>query len=116
MRGIDEWFTGEDESMVAGVGEGTRGGGGPPTRTPCAALLRAPHGERGEEGGERGSAGGGSRSAGRRRSGERRSRTARARAGMARVAASGPVGSDVAVHVGGQRWSEVFWTSSDTLE
>ena len=42
VRGIDEWFTGEDESMVAGVGEGTRGGGGPPTRTPCAALLHAP--------------------------------------------------------------------------
>ena len=34
----------------------------------------------------------------------------------ARVAASGHVGSDVAVHVGGQRWSETFWTSSDTLE
>ena len=26
MRGIDEWFTREDESMVAGVGEGARGG------------------------------------------------------------------------------------------
>ena len=26
MRGIDEWFTGDDESMVAGVGEGARGG------------------------------------------------------------------------------------------
>ena len=75
-----------------------------------------PRGERGEEGGERGSAGGGSRSAGRRCSGEQRSRTARAGAGEARVAASGHVGSDVAVHVGDQRWSEVFWTSSDTLE
>jgi len=42
--------------------------------------------------------------------------TARAGAGKARMAASGHVGSDVAVHVGGQRWSEVFWTSSDTLE
>jgi len=27
-----------------------------------------------------------------------------------------PRGSDVAVHVGGQHWSYVFWTSSDTLE
>ena len=25
VRGIDEWLTGEDESMVAGVGEGARG-------------------------------------------------------------------------------------------
>ena len=30
--------------------------------------------------------------------------------------ASVHVESDVAFHVGGQRWSEVFWTSSDTLE
>ena len=36
--------------------------------------------------------------------------------GEARVATCGHVGSDVAVHVGSQRWSEVFWTSSDTLE
>ena len=79
------------------------------------AGLRAASGER-RGGRGAGSAGGSSRSAGHWRSGERRSRTARARAGMARVAASGPVGSDVAVHVGGQRWSEVFWTSSDTLE
>ena len=27
MQGIDEWLTGEDESTVAGVGEGARGGG-----------------------------------------------------------------------------------------
>ena len=54
--------------------------------------------------------------AGRRHSGERRSRTVRAGAGEARVAAYGPVGSDVAVHVGGQWWSEIFWASSDTLE
>ena len=36
MRGIDEWLTGEDESMVAGVGEGARGG----------ARRRAAHGVR----------------------------------------------------------------------
>ena len=36
--------------------------------------------------------------------------------GEARVATCGHVGSDVAVHVGSQRWSEVFWTSSGTLE
>ena len=34
----------------------------------------------------------------------------------ARAATCGHVGSDVAVHVGNQRWSEVFGTSSDTLE
>ena len=34
----------------------------------------------------------------------------------ARVATCGYVGSDVAVHVGSQCWSKVFWTSSDTLE
>jgi len=26
VRGIDEWLTGEDELMVAGIGEGARGG------------------------------------------------------------------------------------------
>ena len=36
--------------------------------------------------------------------------------GEARVAASGHIGSDVAAHVGNQRWSEAFWISSDTLE
>ena len=35
MRGIDEWFTGEDESMVAGVGEGAQGS--------AAAALRRAH-------------------------------------------------------------------------
>jgi len=40
----------------------------------------------------------------------------RGRASGASVAANGHVGSDVAVHVGSQRWSEAFWTSSDTLE
>ena len=38
------------------------------------------------------------------------------RATGASMAANGHVGSDVAVHVGSQRWSEAFWTSSDTLE
>ena len=32
------------------------------------------------------------------------------------VATCGHVGSDVVVHIGSQYWSEVFWTSSDTLE
>ena len=36
MRGIDEWLTGEDESMLAGVREGARGG----------ARRRAAHGVR----------------------------------------------------------------------
>ena len=38
------------------------------------------------------------------------------RGGGASVAANGHVGSDVAIHVGSQRWSEAFWTSNDTLE
>ncbi|KAG2550452.1 hypothetical protein PVAP13_9KG340732 [Panicum virgatum] len=37
-------------------------------------------------------------------------------ASRARGVANGHVGSDVAVHVGSQHWSEAFWTSSDTLE
>ena len=36
--------------------------------------------------------------------------------GEARVATCGHIGSDLAVHVGSQRWSETFLTSNDTLK
>ena len=62
-----------------------------------------------QEGGELGSAGGElSRTPAQRRAAQQ--------GGEARMAASGHVGSDVAVHVGSQCWSEAFWISSDTLE
>ena len=157
MRGIDEWLTGEDESMVAGVGEGARSRAWLPSGASQEACEEAwerwpgrgveereRHGpaareRRAQGAGEvRAKPGGGQ--AGRHRTGARRTsrgergeegqlgfaggelgrmpvqQRAAQQGGEARVATCGHVGSDVAVHVGSQRWSEVFWTSSDTLE
>jgi len=174
VRGIDEWLTGEDE-MVAGVGEGARGGarrraahgvrvGGARSRAwpPSGASQEAREEEawerwpgRGVEEREQREAAracskgaacarsrGGTRETRRAGTGppraahrvgreERRGelgfaggelgrtpaqQRAAQQGGEARVATCGHVGSDVAVHVASQRWSEVFWTSSDTLE
>ena len=167
MRGIDEWLTGEDESMVAGVGEGARGGarrraahGVGPGRLAARAGRRTRRrlgsGGRGAAWSKSGAGlqqGSGVRKEqgrhARNQAAARRAGTGPARAarrvgreerrgelgfaggelgrtpaqqraaqqgGEARVATCGHVGSDVAVHVGSQRWSEVFCTSSDTLE
>ena len=84
-------------------------GGGQAGRHRTGAR-RTSRGERGEERrGELGFAGG---ELGRTPAQQR----AAQQGGEARVATCGHVGSDMAVHVGSQRWSEVFWTSSDTLE
>jgi len=67
-----------------------------------AEVCRSRRGELGSAGGEL------SRTPAQRRAAQQ--------GGEARMAASGHVGSDVAVHVGSQCWSEAFWISSDTLE
>ena len=74
-------------------------------RTGARRMSRRERGEEGELGFAEGELG---RSPARQR--------ATQQGGEARVATCGHVGSDVAVHVASQRWSEVFWTSSDILE
>ena len=84
----------------------------PPSRAPAVALCSPSSSVRGRGaatlpcslGGERGR-----RSAAGRRGGDLH---------ICPALATGPVHvrSDVAFHVGGQRWSEAFWTSINTLE
>ena len=111
-------------SSAAGLAGLRRAGGGqarrppspspapPPSRAPAVALFSPSSSVRGRGaatlpcslGGERGQ-----RSAAGRRGGDLY---------ICPALATGPVHvrSDVAVHVGGQHWSETFWTSIDTLK